>query len=618
MLLLTAMIFLCGGGTYAHGVGTVKQFSELSGYSPAGSHWKSNFTIDWDTQYLLIKIDATGCTGTNENLFTLTGANVSSDQFAGWSGICASGAENDAVSTNAALMHAYYTSGNSTISHYAFDASRHQILTGVSGSFGSRSNIVYKISKADGVQMLQSSGSYATVATAATMTAGFFNSEMTIGSEEGSNRMHGTYTSVTIETIPPADAYITNVIPTLSEGNIIKELCPDGKTFPFTASGQFSCPFDIDWSTEKIVAQIDLSACSGENDFFAMTTGSGDFTSFEGTVTAPNLHCYFTPSNSYFSSYFHDSGGNDEATGTAENAPSGHQTMPSSKIVNLEFSKELGSVYNGTANTTQCPELRHWKTFYANTSMKWGNGQSGKNYNATYNYVRLVKANKVTTGNTIDESAKVTFKTQSNVVVKLSRTLSHDYWNTFCVPFAVSSDKVNDVFGANCEIREYNSMDGTTMNFKSASSIEAGKPYLIKPAADVTNPTFKGVSIVAGDPVTVPADGTYQMKGTYGLTDLATDGTNLFLGDQDKFYVPSQSGKTMKGMRAYFIVPSGTNAKAMRANIDGNVTAISNINGAEVVSVAPVYNLQGQYVGTSLNGLQRGIYVQNGKKIIVR
>jgi hypothetical protein len=31
-----------------------------------------------------------------------------------------------------------------------------------------------------------------------------------------------------------------------------------------------------------------------------------------------------------------------------------------------------------------------------------------------------------------------------------------------------------------------------------------------------------------------------------------------------------------------------------------------------------VYNLNGQYVSDSMNGLQRGIYLMNGKKIIVR
>lgn len=31
-----------------------------------------------------------------------------------------------------------------------------------------------------------------------------------------------------------------------------------------------------------------------------------------------------------------------------------------------------------------------------------------------------------------------------------------------------------------------------------------------------------------------------------------------------------------------------------------------------------VYNLNGQYVGTTLNGLSKGVYIANGKKVVVK
>ena len=74
----------------------------------------------------------------------------------------------------------------------------------------------------------------------------------------------------------------------------------------------------------------------------------------------------------------------------------------------------------------------------------------------------------------------------------------------------------------------------------------------------------------------------------------------------------------MKGMRAYFIVPQGTNFAALRANIDGATTAIDEF--ATVVEQPTdnrIYNLQGQFVGTSFEGLH-GVYVQNGKKVLVK
>lgn len=52
----------------------------------------------------------------------------------------------------------------------------------------------------------------------------------------------------------------------------------------------------------------------------------------------------------------------------------------------------------------------------------------------------------------------------------------------------------------------------------------------------------------------------------------------------------------------------------------GNTTGISTVvDGQEVdATYGRVYNLNGQYVGTSLKGLQKGIYVVNGKKIVVK
>ena len=75
----------------------------------------------------------------------------------------------------------------------------------------------------------------------------------------------------------------------------------------------------------------------------------------------------------------------------------------------------------------------------------------------------------------------------------------------------------------------------------------------------------------------------------------------------------------MKGMRAYFIVPSGTNAKLLRANLDGVETSIDAIGTDDAVIVdTTVYTIQGQRLGNTLEGLPRGLYIQNGKKVLVK
>lgn len=221
--------------------------------------------------------------------------------------------------------------------------------------------------------------------------------------------------------------------------------------------------------------------------------------------------------------------------------------------------------------------------------------------------------------NILRETATVSFNSQNNVDVQLERTLSPEYWNTFCVPFIISADVIKEKFGEGTQVCTFGSMEGTVMNFAHSTSIEAGKPYIVKPTKEVVNPSFTGVNIEATAAKQVGANG-YFMQGIYSVkTDLTTDGTNLFLGDGNKFYKPlGTTTAKMKGMRAYFIVPQGTNFAALRANIDGATTAIDEF--ATVVEQPTdnrIYNLQGQFVGTSFEGLH-GVYVQNGKKVLVK
>lgn len=218
-------------------------------------------------------------------------------------------------------------------------------------------------------------------------------------------------------------------------------------------------------------------------------------------------------------------------------------------------------------------------------------------------------------------------ETYENANVTLQRTLSKDYWNTFCVPFALDAEQVTQYFGEGTQLRTYEgNCNNNIVYFATVDNIEAGKPYIMKPGnAVVQNPTFEGVSMVAtgldenGNPQAVGDASTVQMKGIYNQILLKTDKTELFLGDNDLFYYPINDidARTIGGLRAYFIVPQGTDIKKLRANLDGTPTSLDTIFDTEE-SNAPVYNLQGQCVGNSLRALKSGIYIQNGKKVVVK
>lgn len=49
-----------------------------------------------------------------------------------------------------------------------------------------------------------------------------------------------------------------------------------------------------------------------------------------------------------------------------------------------------------------------------------------------------------------------------------------------------------------------------------------------------------------------------------------------------------------------------------------SVTSIETIHQMEYMKNMSVYNLQGQYIGQGVEGLKKGLYIVNGKKVIIK
>lgn len=187
-------------------------------------------------------------------------------------------------------------------------------------------------------------------------------------------------------------------------------------------------------------------------------------------------------------------------------------------------------------------------------------------------------------------------------------------WYTFCVPFDIENIATTPLKDA--LVRKYSSMSGSVMNFEEATSLKAVHAYLVKPTVDIVNPVFENVTVSLGDSEKDGANG-YFFEGIYSEKELLTDGTNLFLGAENKFYVPTKTGNKMKALRGYFVAPSGESGSKMGINIDGETSYITTLNGG-AVAYGKVYNLNGQYVGNDVKSLKKGVYVVNGRKFIVK
>lgn len=217
--------------------------------------------------------------------------------------------------------------------------------------------------------------------------------------------------------------------------------------------------------------------------------------------------------------------------------------------------------------------------------------------------------------------AKIKEYDKTAVHFKLKRSfVADDTWYTICLPFNVAQEQLVDVFGGEkVELRTFDHMeDGTVMYFKHVDDLAAGVPYLIKPNKNLDNLLFENVKIdMAAHPdLQVGADG-YFMKGTYQATELNPDGTNLFLGDNNTFFRPSENDHRMKGTRVYFIIPRKAVGKVLSYDTESIVDGIVDVEVNSQSNSQNVYNINGAYVGSSLKNLAPGVYIVDGKKVVV-
>lgn len=182
--------------------------------------------------------------------------------------------------------------------------------------------------------------------------------------------------------------------------------------------------------------------------------------------------------------------------------------------------------------------------------------------------------------------------------VKLKRSLQKNGINSFVLPFEVSANEL----GAS-KVATYKSCDlGNVANFKTAESVVANTPFLTTDAKEASELTFTNKSIVA-TPENLGTDfvGVYtrtKAQGKYGIDEKG----NLHKGGADAYVNP---------FHAYLNVDKQLDAVAF----DGStVTAINGIAADKVANTA-VYDLSGRRVNGKLN---KGLYIMNGKKVVVK
>ena len=213
-------------------------------------------------------------------------------------------------------------------------------------------------------------------------------------------------------------------------------------------------------------------------------------------------------------------------------------------------------------------------------------------------------------------------------VVTVKRTLQAGSYNTLALPFSMTIADFKAATGDDgILVKKLTaaSVEGTTLNltFGDAESIVANTPYLVKVTAntDLSTAPFTG-AIVSKD--AQPFTSTdVDFIPTLGLTEVTGDPKEiLFLGSGNKLLHPESLPSNMKGFRAYFQL-KGEAAAASSFTLDFGDGETTSINEElrmknEEFATAPVYDLQGRRVANSQKPIAKGLYIVNGKKVIIK
>ena len=223
-----------------------------------------------------------------------------------------------------------------------------------------------------------------------------------------------------------------------------------------------------------------------------------------------------------------------------------------------------------------------------------------------------------------DNSLALAKKDGQQTNVSLTRTLQTGSYNTFAVPFAIGSD-VLTAKGITAKELTASAFDSKTdvlsLTFATVTSLEAGKPYLVKVGTNVENPTFEGVTI--SSTATTTETEAVDFIPTLGVTAITADAQSiLFLSAGNRIYNPAAAdSQQIKGFRAYFLL-KGDAASARSFSLDfgdGETTGIKAIDNFTISQSDNCYDLSGRKIEKSSNGkMAKGVYIVNGKKIVIK
>ena len=250
----------------------------------------------------------------------------------------------------------------------------------------------------------------------------------------------------------------------------------------------------------------------------------------------------------------------------------------------------------------------------------------------------------------------------------IERTIKANTWSTMCLPFKMTFDELFEIFGDKVELAGWDTdeivegskawvydseKDALDLNFYTfdpqydSASFDTRKPFLIKTTDaftkfEVKNKYIgeyneaKNIYTPLSDWITDSNTGGTVISKTYGrntstfngvlISGKVPDGCIFFSGN--KFYY-STGESPIKAFRAYFKIADANNLKDKTLKADGSANVSITIDNVptyvegistKYVGNGDVYSVSGIKMGTEsdLNSMKPGMYIVNGKKVIIK
>ena len=206
------------------------------------------------------------------------------------------------------------------------------------------------------------------------------------------------------------------------------------------------------------------------------------------------------------------------------------------------------------------------------------------------------------------------------IVDGYTRTVTAGTYGTICLPYAVAAE---DLAGAEFFniAGKVTGTDGKVnyLVLDAVTELEAGKPYIFSATSDMLLAAYNGEAVAE-------AASDNGLTGTFTEQDVAegmymiTDNTVQLCGTGCS--IAANRAYINMGEVAEYTESVGVNQRMLP--LDGGTTGIETVEAAEADALVNVYTLSGVEVrhqvraAEATDGLQRGIYIVNGKKMVVK